>query len=119
MTLSNHDDSQTKTLIVTYSGEGWCLPVSGYVTVSSPIPHATAGLCHPLRSLVRVWNTYSNVLCFLRTLSVMILAEKTPVWQMAPKASRGIMTFLHHKFIMKGTTVAAYMIIVKCHRSGV
>ena len=47
----------------------------------------------------------------------MILAENIPMWQMAPKASRGVMTFLHHKFIMKGTIVAAHMIIVKCHRS--
>jgi hypothetical protein len=47
-----------------------------------------------------------------------MLAEKSPTWHMAPKASRGVIIFLNHKFVMKGTTVAAHMINVKCHRSG-
>lgn len=93
-----------------------CLPVRGYVTVSRPIPQATAGFVQPLVSCVSVWKTYSRELFSAIADRVTILATKKTTWHMAPTVSRVLMNRGSQKFPTKGTKVNPHIISVACHR---
>jgi hypothetical protein len=94
------------------------IPLSGKVTVSNPIPQATAGFVHPLISFVRVPKTYETELLSPITASVMILAKKNPTWKMHPAVSSKVMNRGSQKLPRNGTIVTAHIINVECHRCG-